>query len=111
MLFVQQPKHLFFADEQDLARRDRRCAPHSERLTRQAPLAKEVSWPEHRHNRLSAGLRQHRYLNAAVLYLHDMLTGVTLREDGVTSPVLHDGFRDSRRIEKRLGVEWRRLGD
>src|SRR4029453_6135835 len=37
-----------------------------------------------------------------------MLAGVTLREDGVPSPVLHDGLGDARGIEKRLGVEWRR---
>ena len=35
MLLVQQPDHLFFADEQDCARRDRRCGPDAERLTGQ----------------------------------------------------------------------------
>src|SRR5258708_4432125 len=105
MLLVQQPDHLPLADEQHRARADRGGGPHAEPLPREAALAEEIPGAEHRHDRLPAGLRQHRQLDAARLNVHDVFAGISLREDGGAVRVLGDRFRDARGVEKRLHVE------
>ena len=82
MLLVQQPDHLFLADEQDHAWGDGRGAAHPDRLAGQTSLAEEVAGAEHGHHRFSTGLRQHRQFDAARLNVQDILAGVPLREDG-----------------------------
>ena len=94
-LLIQQPNHLALADEQDHAGRHGRGAAHSNRLAGQTPLAEEISGSEHRHHRFSTGLRQHGQFDAARLNVRDILAGVPLPEDGLASPVLHDGLRNS----------------
>ena len=80
-------------------------APHADGLTRQASFAEELAGAQHRHDRLSARLREHRELHATLLDVQNVLTRVALGEDDVGSPILHDLSRDSRRVEEGLGIE------
>src|SRR5579872_5199673 len=95
-----------FSDEYDHAWGDGGGTADADRLTRQTPLAKEVAGPEHSHHGFPPALRD-RQGDAAPLNVQDILTSVPLREDGLSSPTLHDGGRSSRRVEKRLHVKSR----
>jgi hypothetical protein len=59
VLLVQQADHLLFADEQDIARRDRRGGSHAKRLPCQAALAEKVAGTEHRDDGFPSELGQH----------------------------------------------------
>jgi len=74
-------------------------------LAGETPFAEEAARAEHRHDGLSAGLRQDRELDAPGLDVHDVLADVSLAEDRVASPVLHHRLRETGRVEKRLRVE------
>jgi hypothetical protein len=105
VLLVQQPHHLILVHEEDDAVRDRGRTPHANGLTRQASFAKEVAGSQHRDDRLSPRLREHRELHSTLLNVQDALTGVALGEDDLGSPILHDLSRDPRGTEKRLDIE------
>src|SRR5688500_9004182 len=91
--------------KEDGAASTRGRAPHAEGLTRQASFAKEVAGAQHRHDRLSPRLRENANLLATLLDVQNALTGIALSEDDISSPILHDPSRDSRRVEERLGIE------
>ena len=105
VLLVEEAHHLILVDKQDGAANARGRAPHPDGLTRQASFAKEVAGAQHRHDRLSPRLREHRELHATLLDVQNALTGIALGEDDVGSPILHDPSRDSRRVEEGLGIE------
>ena len=74
-------------------------------MTRQASFAKEVAGCQHRDDRLSPRLREHRELHTTLLDVQDALTGIALSEDDLGAPVVHDLSLDPRRVEKRLHIE------
>ena len=63
VLLVQQAHHLVWSTTRMAVPRRRGRALHADGLPRQASFAKEVAGAQHRHDRLSPGLREHRDLH------------------------------------------------
>src|SRR5207247_6241867 len=78
-------------------------------MTRQRPLAEEVSRPQHRHDRLLAAARQHRELDRALLNVQDGVGRITLGENEISGSIGCDCFSRPGRTEKLLHVEARLL--
>ena len=77
-LRVQHLEHLRLLDDQHRARAHRRRGRDAPRLPRETPLAKEVTLAQDRHDRLFAGPREHRQLDAALLDVEHVGGGVAL---------------------------------
>ena len=107
MLLVEEAHHPILVHEEDGVVRRRGRGSHPDGLTRQAPFAKELADPQHRHDGLSACLREHRELHATLLDVHDVIAPVALSEDDVGAPVLDDLSRNPAESRKAWALNVR----
>ena len=100
-----KPNHLPFGNDKDRARGHRGRRRQANRLAGERPLTEEVAGAQHPHDRLLAGLGQHRQLHAPVLNVEDGVGRIALREDDRGWFVVHERSRHPGRIEECLRVE------
>ncbi len=81
MFSVEHANHLVFFNDQYSRGRNRGGCPHTNSLTCQASLAKEVSGPQYCHDCLSADLIDNGDLYSAFLNVHHTRSRIALRED------------------------------
>jgi hypothetical protein len=74
-------------------------------MTGQRPLTEEVTWPEHRHDRLFAAARVHRELDGALLNIQNAVGRLALGENEVGALIGHDSLPRPCGTEKRVRVE------
>jgi len=94
-LRVQHLEHLGLLDDEHHARAQRQGGRHAPRLPREAPLAKEVTRPQDRHDRFFAQPRLHRELDAPLLQVEHVGGGIPLREDDGRPGVFGDSSGDA----------------
>jgi hypothetical protein len=111
VLIVEQTNHLLFRDDQHRRRGHGRRGLQANGMTRQRAFTEEVPRPEHRHDRLFAGVRLHRKFDRALLNVQDAVGCLALGENDVAGLIGHDGFPHPCGTEKRVRVERRRLLD
>ena len=85
-----------------------RSSAHADGLTRQAPFAEELPGAEHRHDRLTAALRQHRELDVSCLDVQHVAARIALGEDDLVATIRDEFPGHPGRVEEGLGVESRR---
>jgi hypothetical protein len=105
MLPVEKANHLPFRYDKDRARGHRGRRRQANRLTGQRPLTEEVAGAQHSHDRLFAGLGEHRQFHAPVLNVEDGVGRIALRVDGRGWLIVHECSRHAGRIEECLRVE------
>src|SRR6266404_1094874 len=85
MLVMKHLCHFILVNDEHCARRDRQSISHTKRLTCKAPLAKEVAGSQNCDDGLFASCTQRGNLHRAFLYIHDALSGRTLRKNNLGS--------------------------
>src|SRR5689334_24030303 len=102
---MEHLKHFPLLNDKHSAGRNRGSRPHTDGLTCQTPFTKKVARSQHRDDGLFAAFANHGELDAAFLYVHYALSGITLRVDDLRSFKLFNLSRHPGRIKKSLGIK------